>query len=65
MSSLMQYLIQQSHEFHERVDELDETIGELTDKIAVIEYNILKELRLVRQEIDALYEEDTDEGDST
>jgi len=65
MSSLMQYLIQQSHEFHERVDELDETIGELTDKIAVIEYNILKELRLVRQEIDALYEEDTNEGDST
>jgi len=65
MSSLMQYLIQQSHEFHERVDELDETIDKLSDKIAVIEYNILKELRLVRQEIDALYEEDTDEGDST
>ena len=65
MSSLMQYLIQQSHEFHERVDELDETIDKLSDKIAVLEYNILKELRLARQEIDALYEEDTDEGDST
>lgn len=58
MSSLMQYLIQQTKEFHDRVDEVEDSVEDLTDKIAVLEYNILKELRILRSEIQELYEEE-------
>ena len=58
MSSLMQYMIQQTHEFNERVDGVDESIRDLTDKLAVIEYNILRELRSIRKELEELYEEE-------
>jgi peptidoglycan hydrolase CwlO-like protein len=62
MSSLMQYLMQQTQEFNQRVDEVQESVTNLEDKIAVLEYNIVKELRLLRQELDRLYiEEDNNE----
>ena len=63
MSSLMQYMMQQTQEFHQRVDGVQESIVELKDKIAVLEYNIVKELRLLRQEIDSLYIEEDDNED--
>ena len=58
MSSLMQYLLQQTNEFNERVDDIEESISDLTDKLAVFEYNILRELRIVRKELTELYEEE-------
>ena len=63
MSSLMQYMMQQTQEFHQRVDGVQESIVELKDKIAVLEYNIVKELRLFRQELDSLYIEEDDNED--
>ncbi len=60
MSSLMQYLIQQTQDFHNRVDEVNEVISDLQDKIAVTEYNILRELRYIRQELSELYIEEED-----
>jgi len=63
MSSLMQYMMQQTQEFHQRVDGVQESIVELKDKIAVLEYNIVKELRLFRQELDRLYIEEDDNED--
>ena len=63
MSSLMQYLMQQTQEFNQRVDEVQESVTNLEDKIAVLEYNIVKELRLLRQEIDKLYIEEDDNED--
>lgn len=64
MSSLMQYLMQQTAEFHSRVDGVEESLIELTDKIAVLEYNILKDLRIVRQELSELYIEEENNEDS-
>ena len=64
MSSLMQYLMQQTAEFHQRVDGVEESLTELTDKIAVFEYNILRDLRRVRQELSELYVEEENNEDS-
>ena len=64
MSNLMQYLMQQTQEFNQRVDEVQESMTNLEDKIAVLEYNIVKELRLLRQELDRLYIEEDDNEDS-
>ena len=64
MSSLMQYLMQQTAEFHTRIDGVEESLTELTDKIAVLEYNILKDLRIVRQELSELYIEEENNEDS-
>jgi peptidoglycan hydrolase CwlO-like protein len=50
--------MQQTKEFHERVDTTEETLVDLQDKIAVLEYNILRELRTIRKEIRDLYEEE-------
>lgn len=58
MSTLMQYLMQQTKEFHERVDSTEEYLSDLQDKIAVLEYNILRELQSIRKEIRELYEEE-------
>ena len=58
MSILMQYLIQQTHEFNERVDTVEESVTDLLDKLAVTEYNIIRELRIVRKELKELYEEE-------
>ena len=58
MSNLMQYLIQQTHEFNERVDTVEESVTDLLDKLAVTEYNIIRELRIVRKELKELYEEE-------
>ena len=64
MSSLMQYLMQQTAEFHTRIDGVEESLIDLTDKIAVLEYNILRDLRRVRQELSELYVEEDDNEDS-
>ena len=58
MSNLMQYLIQQTHEFNERVDTVEESVTDLLDKLAVTEYNIIRQLRIVRKELKELYEEE-------
>ena len=58
MSNLIQYLIQQTHEFNERVDTVEESVTDLLDKLAVTEYNIIRELRIVRKELKELYEEE-------
>ena len=60
----MQYLMQQTAEFHQRVDGVEESLTELTDKIAVFEYNILRDLRRVRQELSELYVEEENNEDS-
>lgn len=64
MSSLMQYLIQQTQEFQERVAEVNGVLSDLQDKIAVTEYNILRELRSIRQELSELYIEEDDNENS-
>ena len=64
MSGLMQYLIQQTAEFHTRIDGVEESLIDLTDKIAVLEYNILRDLRRVRQELSELYVEEENNEDS-
>ena len=64
MSTLMQYLMQQTKEFHERVDGVEESLSKLTDKIAVLEYNILRDLRLLRKDVSELYVEEEEYEDS-
>jgi len=61
MSNLMQYLIQQSKEFHDRVDGAEERIEELQDDIAVLEYNVLKILKNIQADIRSEYKENGDE----
>ena len=39
---LTEYLVQQSQEFHRRVDKLDEQAKRIEDKLSVIEYNIVR-----------------------
>jgi predicted ABC-class ATPase len=56
--------MQQTAEFHQRVDGVEESLTELTDKIAVFEYNILRDLRRVRQELSELYVEEENNEDS-
>ena len=60
----MQYLIQQTQEFQERVAEVNGVLSDLQDKIAVTEYNILRELRSIRQELSELYIEEDDNENS-
>ena len=47
----MQYLIQQSKEFHDRVDGTEETLEVMRDEIAVFEYNVLKILKTIQEDI--------------
>tara|TARA_Y100001951_G_scaffold59738_1_gene47479 strand:+ start:198 stop:428 length:231 start_codon:yes stop_codon:yes gene_type:complete len=39
---LSEYLVQQSHEFHRRVDNIEERVQKIEDKLGVLEYNILR-----------------------
>ena len=61
MSNLMQYLIQQSKEFHDRVDGTEETLEAMRDEIAVLEYNVLKILKNIQEDIRSEYKENGDE----
>ena len=61
MSSLMQYLIQQSKEFHDRVDGTEETLEAMRDEIAVLEYNVLKILKSIQEDIHISYKENDNE----
>ena len=56
--------MQQTAEFHTRVDGVEESLTELTDRIAVLEYNILRDLRIVLQELSELYVEEENNEDS-
>ena len=61
MSNLMQYLIQQSKEFHDRVDGTEETLETMRDEIAVLEYNVLKILKGIQEDIRTGYKENDNE----
>ena len=61
MSNLMQYLIQQSKEFHDRVDGTEETLEAMRDEIAVLEYNVLKILKNIQEDIRSEYKEKDNE----
>ena len=61
MSNLMQYLIQQSKEFHDRVDGTEETLEAMRDEIAVLEYNVLKILKNIQADIRTGYKENGNE----
>ena len=61
MSNLMQYLIQQSKEFHDRVDGTEETLEDMRDEIAVLEYNVLKILKNIQEDIRSEYKEKDNE----
>ena len=39
---LTEYLVQQSQEFHRRVDDIEERTQRMEDKLEVIEYNIIR-----------------------
>ena len=39
---LTEYLVQQSQEFHRRVDSMEERVQRIEDKLGVLEYNITK-----------------------
>ena len=39
---LTEYLVQQSQEFHRRVDMIEERVQHIEDKLGVLEYNILR-----------------------
>ena len=58
----MQYLIQQTQEFHNRVDGVEKHLVDLQDKIAVSEYNIVRELRSIRRELSELYIEEEEDN---
>ena len=61
MSNLMQYLIQQSKEFHDRVNGTEEKLQELQDEIAVFEYRVLKILKSIQTDIHIEYKEKDNE----
>ena len=61
MSNLIQYLIQQSKEIHDRVDGTEETLEAMRDEIAVLEYNVLKILKNIQEDIRSEYKENGDE----
>jgi len=65
MSTLMQYLIQQTKEFQDRVDGVEGYLDNLQDKMAVTEYNILRELRAIRTELNELYVEEEDDNENS
>ena len=39
---LSEYLVQQSQEFHRRVDIIEERVQKIEDKLGVLEYNIVR-----------------------
>ena len=39
---LSEYLVQQSQEFHRRVDTIEERVQKIEDKLGVLEYNIVR-----------------------
>ena len=57
----MQYLIQQSKEFHDRVDGTEQALETMRDEIAVLEYNILKILKSIQEDIRIGYKEKDNE----
>ena len=61
MSNLMQYLIQQSKEFHDRVDGTEQTLEVMRDEIAVLEYNVLKILKNIQEDMYTMYKEKDNE----
>ena len=61
MSNLMQYLIQQSKEFHDRVDGTEQTLEVMRDEIAVLEYNVLKILKNIQEDMHTMYKEKDNE----
>ena len=57
----MQYLIQQSKEFHDRVDGTEQTLEVMRDEIAVLEYNVLKILKNIQEDMHTMYKEKDNE----